>query len=51
MKVGYSKFPEIPPGYFTNYNKTRDAYRVYHDYRVFDPSRKKRHKARNHWAD
>lgn len=37
MKVDYRKFPEIPPGYSTNYNKARDVYQVYRDYRVFDP--------------
>ena len=38
MKVDYSKFPDIPPGYSTNYNKIRNVYQVYRDYRVFDES-------------
>lgn len=38
MKVDYSKFPDIPPGYSTNYNKIRNVYQVYRDYRVIDES-------------
>ena len=38
MKVDYDKFPDIPPGYSTNYNKTRDVYQVYRDCRVTDPT-------------
>lgn len=42
MKVDYDKFPDIPPGYSTNYNKTRDVYQVYRDCRVTDPTTGKR---------
>ena len=38
MKVDYDKFPDIPPGYSTNYNKARDVYQVYRDCRVTDPT-------------
>lgn len=37
MKVDYSKYPEIPKGCSTNYNKARDVYQVYIDHRVYDP--------------
>lgn len=36
MKVDYDKFPDIPPGYSTNFNKARNVYQVYRDYREFD---------------
>ena len=36
MKVNYDKFPDIPPGYSTNFNKARNVYQVYRDYREFD---------------
>ena len=41
MKVDYSKYPDIPPGYSTNFNKTRNVYQVYRDYREFDKARGK----------
>ena len=28
MKVDYDKFPDIPPGYSTNFNKARNVYPV-----------------------
>ena len=36
MKVDYDKFPDIPPGYSTNFNKARNVYQVYRDYSEFD---------------
>lgn len=42
MKVNYQKFPEIPQGCQLNYNKLRDTYQVFREYRVTDSSTGKR---------
>lgn len=42
MKVDYNKYPMIPKNCQLNYNKVRDVYQVFREFRVFDEQTKKK---------